>query len=329
MYQSVFEQFQFHWGMYHLEALLLWLDEFLYSVGYFWTTTVTLEECSSWFNFIRYYFDCCGIEKPLSVVPFDIHLFLCRYEDRLFSSIVLRQCQFIFAYLSSNWISSLALVIFIIVLLLCLMPLNIVGRGRFLVSVLLRMGSVLYSFFYGLVDSYLKHDTRNFFPFIFYIFMFVSLLNLCGMLPYSFVLTSHLIMTSSIACISWGGLLLYGFRTHGLRFFSIFYPKGLPFYLVPFICIIEVVSHVFRVVSLALRLFSNIVAGHILLEIVSMFLFKLAISSIFAIKFVIFMFGLVIIVVLFFFECAICILQGYIFAVLSCIYCRDYVQLTH
>src|SRR5690606_12811188 len=111
--------------------------------------------------------------------------------------------------------------------------------------------------------------------------------------------------------------------------FSIFYPKGLSFYLVPFICLIELVSHLTRLISLALRLFSNIVAGHILLDLISVFLFKMSISGIFSIKSLVVPVGFGIILVLFLFEVAISLSQGYIFAVLSCIYFKDYLDLYH
>ena len=187
----------------------------------------------------------------------------------------------------------------------------------------------VYTFFYELVYSYLKEETRYFFPFILFIFLFISILNLVGLIPYSFALTSHLIVTFSLAVFAWGAALMYGFEKHGLGLFSIFFPEGIAFHLVPLFCILEVLSHITRVISLALRLFSNIVAGHLLLDLISVFLFKMSISGIFSIKSLVVPVGFGIILVLFLFEVAISLLQGYIFAVLSCIYFKDYLDLYH
>jgi ATP synthase subunit 6 len=229
----------------------------------------------------------------------------------------------------SNWGSFIFFFLFFLVCLFFFKPFVFLEHRRFLLSFFFILIKKVYVFFYDLVYSYLKEDTRFFFPFIFFIFLFISIVNLTGMIPYSFALTSHLIMTFSLSVISWGGFVLYGFERHGFKLFSIFYPKGLSFYLVPFICLIELVSHLTRLISLSLRLFSNIVAGHILLDLISVFLFKMSMVNVFSFKLLLLPVGFGIIFVLFFFELAICLLQGYIFAVLSCIYCKDYLYLSH
>lgn len=234
-----------------------------------------------------------------------------------------------FFFLFSNWGFFAFTFFFFLVILFFFKPFIFFKDRRFLLSSVRILFNKVYTFFYELVYSYLKEETRYFFPFIFFLFLFISVINLIGLIPYSFALTSHLIVTLSLSVISWGGFLLYGFEKHGFKLFSIFYPKGLSFYLVPFICLIELVSHLTRLISLSLRLFSNIVAGHILLDLISVFLFKISISSVFSFKLLLLPFGFGIILVLFFFEFAICLLQGYIFAVLSCIYCKDYIDLSH
>lgn len=351
---TVFEQFQVSWGTYALDELFFWIESL---VVYFLVEMCGLGIAGEHLDWLRvlycYVLDSMVSENTESspdftgsTLGYNIDMVL-ECADVVDIG-VLTELTWMFSYIASNWLSALMSVLCIVWLMLFLMPLNGVGRHSVLVSLLIRMFSTLYSFFYDLVYSYLKHDTRNFFPFIFYIFLFITAFNLCGMLPYSLALTSHLVVTFSIAFVSWGGLILCGLDYHGMRLFSIFYPKGLSFYLVPFICVIEVVSHLFRFVSLALRLFSNIVAGHILVDIVCIFTLKLLsmlpnitnitnIDNLFSFSSLAFItFGTFLaylcfmtILVLFLFECAICILQGYIFAVLCTIYCRDYVQLTH
>jgi len=330
---SVFEQFQYHYGSYEVEAVLWWLTALLVPLNvYNLDEIVSLGEFLSWVDLIMAY-GAAEFSAPIlntAFFYFNDSSTLCVivnpfFGDTLVQKIVF-QCLLIFGYLTSNWLSSVLIIGFFVFWILFLWPVSVTGNRRLFVGLCNKIFSSLYLFFYDLVYSYLKDETRYFFPFIFYLFLFISFFNLCGMIPYSLTLTSHLIVTFSIAVISWGGVLLCGIERHGVRIFSIFYPNGLSFSLVPFVCLIEVVSHLTRVVSLALRLFSNIVAGHILLDLVSIFLFKLTVSSFLAMKAVVLFFGMAIVLVLFFFECAICLLQAYIFAVLSCIYCSDYVQ---
>jgi len=335
MVDSIFEQFGYHSVACEVEAILWWFTALISTLCvYHVDEMISFGEYLSWINLVTKYN--ATQEIHVGVIPFYL-IGLCScfvsiidvfFGESLMEKIAVH-CVFIIGYLMSNWVSSVLLVGVIIFFILMVLPVSIVGHRRFLVSACDKVFVSLYTFFYELVSSYLKKDTKYFFPFIFYIFLFISLLNLCGMMPYSLALTSHLIVTCSIAVISWGGFLLCGIERHGTKLFSIFYPNGLSFYLVPFVCLIEVISHIIRVLSLALRLFSNIVAGHILVDLVSLFLFKLTASSFLVLKVVILLVGLVILLILFFFECAICVLQGYIFSVLVTIYCKDYVQVMH
>ncbi len=182
----------------------------------------------------------------------------------------------------------------------------------------------IYLFIYNIVYLYLDVRGKMFFTFFFYLFLFICLSNLIGIIPFSFTITSHLNITFSISFIVWWGICLLGFYERGLEFFSAFYVKGIPFILVPFLALIEFISFSFRSVSLALRLFANIVAGHILLDTVALAIYKLINPFLFSIKFsLISIIPFILCIVLILFELVVAFLQGYIFIILSIIYLKD------
>lgn len=182
----------------------------------------------------------------------------------------------------------------------------------------------IYNFIYGTIHSYLSEKTKMFFPFFFYLFLFICLSNLVGIIPFSFTITSHLNVTFSLSFMVWWSICLLGFYESGLAFIAMFYVNGIPFILVPFLALIEFISFIFRSVSLALRLFANIVAGHILLDTVALFIYKLINPLFFSIKFsIISVLPIILCIVLILFELVVAILQGYIFVILSVIYLKD------
>jgi ATP synthase subunit 6 len=188
----------------------------------------------------------------------------------------------------------------------------------------------IYSFVYESVYEYLSNDGRKYFPFLFYLFVFISVSNLIGILPYSFTITSHLSITFSLAFVAWYGMAVgVGFNKYGLNIFSMFFPKTIPFRLVPLLVFIETISFVFKSVSLSLRLFANIVAGHILLDTIALVVHKMLFPSYFASakSILISIMPLIITIVLILFEMAVAVLQGYIFMILCCIYLKDMVDL--
>jgi ATP synthase subunit 6 len=197
-------------------------------------------------------------------------------------------------------------------------------KKNFSKSFILNMFKQLYSFIYNLVYQYLQKQGKVYFPFFFYLFLFICISNLIGILPYSFTTTSHLSITFTLSFIIWFGCSIIGFQINGLRFFSIFFPRGIPFILVPFLVIIELISYIFRSVSLALRLFANIVAGHILLDTLALFIHKMLYPSMITLSsIVISILPFIMCIVLILFETVVALLQGYIFIVLSCIYLKD------
>lgn len=166
---------------------------------------------------------------------------------------------------------------------------------------------------------------EKYFPVIFTLFLFVVTSNLIGLVPYSFTLTSHLIVTFSLALIVFISVNIIGFRHHGLKLFSLFLPAGtslsLAFLLVP----IELVSYLFKPISLSVRLFANLMAGHTLLKVIAGFGWGLMGCT--GLLFIAHYLPLVVLFPLFGLELAVALIQAYVFSILSCIYLNDAVNL--
>lgn len=223
-------------------------------------------------------------------------------------------------YITSTLIVSL----FIIILYVFFFFVLSFRKKKFSKSIILNLFKGLYDFMYNLVSSYLPEEGRIYFPFFFYLFLFICTSNLIGILPYSFTITSHLSITFALSFMVWFSCLIIGFQENGLRFFSLFFPRGIPFRLVPFLVAIEVISYIFRSVSLALRLFANIVAGHILLDTLALFIHKMLYpATITFTSVIISILPFIMCIVLILFERVVALLQGYTFVVLSCIYLKD------
>lgn len=158
-------------------------------------------------------------------------------------------------------------------------------------------------------------------PFMYSLFMFILVGNLTGMIPYSFSMTSHFILAFSLSFSIVIGATIIGFARHGLKFFSLFVPSGCPLPLLPLLVIIETISYLARAVSLGLRLAANVLAGHMLLVILSGFTFNIMQSGLFYI--VLGLFPLGFIVAFSALELAIAFIQAQVFVVLSCGYIRD------
>ncbi len=161
----------------------------------------------------------------------------------------------------------------------------------------------------------------KFFPFVFSLFMFVLFANLLGMFPYFFTVTSHIIVTFALAMLVIGTVLVYGFMKHGLGFLKLFVPSGVPGLLVPLIVVIEVVSFLSRPISLSVRLFANMLAGHITLKVFAGFIVSM--SSMGALGIAGSILPLFMTVALTGLEFLVAFLQAYVFAVLTCMYLND------
>jgi len=182
-----------------------------------------------------------------------------------------------------------------------------------------------YEFVQNMLYEALKERGNYFFPMIFTMFTFVFACNLLGMVPFTFTVTSHIIFTFSLGMIIFVGLNIIGLKQHGLHFFSLFLPPGAPLMLALLLVPIELISYVFRVVALSVRLFANMMAGHTLLKILATFAWKmLTIGGIFLI---IQLFPLAIIIAITGLELAIAFLQAYVWTTLVCLYLSDALNL--
>ena len=178
---------------------------------------------------------------------------------------------------------------------------------------------------YEFVASMLRDAAGNhgmrFFPFVFALFMFVLVANLLGIFPYFFTVTSHIIITFALALLVIGTVIIYGFWKHGLGFLKLFVPQGVPVALAPLVVAIEVVSFLSRPISLSVRLFANMLAGHITLKVFAGFVTSLSALGIAGVAGAVL--PLAMTVALTALELLVAFLQAYVFAVLTCMYLND------
>ena len=178
-----------------------------------------------------------------------------------------------------------------------------------------------YTFVAKMISDTAGSKARPYFPFIFSLFMFVLFCNMVGMLPYSFTVTSHIIVTLIMALFIFIAVTIIGFIKHGFKYLSIFVPSGVPAVLLPLITIIEIISYLSRPVSLSVRLFANMMAGHTMLKVFGGFVISLGlIGGWLPLTFSVALTGL---------EILVAFLQAYVFAILTCIYLNDALNLHH
>jgi F-type H+-transporting ATPase subunit a len=187
---------------------------------------------------------------------------------------------------------------------------------------------ISYEFVASTIRSTAGAEGMKFFPFVFSIFMFVLTLNMLGLIPYAFTVTSHIIVTAALAITVFLTVLFYGLWRHGLHFFNLFVPKGVPIYILPLIVAIEILSFVSRPISHSVRLFANMLAGHITLKVFAGFIILLG-GSLGAIGWVGSLLPFAMVVVLFALETLVAFLQAYVFAILTCIYLNDAIHPGH
>jgi F-type H+-transporting ATPase subunit a len=183
------------------------------------------------------------------------------------------------------------------------------------------LAEISYEFIATTLRSNAGAEGMRFFPFVFSLFMFVLVLNLIGMIPYTFTVTSHIIITSALAILVFVTVVSYGFWKHGLHFLAVFVPRGLPIYILPLVTFIEIMSFLSRPISHSVRLFANMLAGHITLKVFAGFVVMLG------------SFGLLgglgaslplaLTVALMALDLLVAFLQAYVFAILTCIYLND------
>jgi F-type H+-transporting ATPase subunit a len=184
-----------------------------------------------------------------------------------------------------------------------------------------RMQSVAelaYEFVANMVYENTGKDGMKYFPFVFSLFIFVLVLNMLGMIPYSFTVTSHIVVTFALAALVFVVVTGIGFARHGLGFLKLFKPEGLPVALVPIIVPIELISYLIRPISLSVRLFANMMAGHTLLKVFAGFVVSLGVAGVVPLIATVAFTGL---------EFLVAFLQAMIFAVLTSIYLNDAINM--
>jgi F-type H+-transporting ATPase subunit a len=177
----------------------------------------------------------------------------------------------------------------------------------------------MYDFISNMLKDNVGHEGRQYFPFVFSLFMFILFCNVLGLLPGAFTVTSHIVVTGAMALFVFVMVTIVGIVRHGLHFFTYFAPQGAPMWLMPLMIPIEIISYFIRPMSLSVRLFANMVAGHVMLAVIGGFAFALGVwAGWLPVAVVTMLFGL---------ELLIACLQAYVFTILTCIYLHDAIHL--
>jgi len=208
-----------------------------------------------------------------------------------------------------------ALFMVIAALLITAFTLLAMRKGALVPGRLQSVAEMSYEFVANMVRDNVGTAGMKYFPFIFTLFMFVLVLNMLGMIPYTFTVTSHIIVTFALAAFIFIGVTIIGFWKHGIGFLKFFVPSGVPFVMLPLLVVIEVISYLTRPVSLSVRLFANMMAGHTMLKVFGSFVVALGLLGGWAaLAFMVAFTGL---------EILVAFLQAYVFAILTCIYLND------
>jgi F-type H+-transporting ATPase subunit a len=220
-----------------------------------------------------------------------------------------------------------ALVMLIVVLAVSLLMIGATSRRALVPGRLQSIAEMSYEFVANTVRSSAGTEGMRFFPFVFSLFMFILFANIIGLIPYSFTVTSQIIVTAAFALLVFFIVIIYGFWRNGLHFLNLFVPKGVPVLILPAIVVIEVLSFVSRPISHSVRLFANMLAGHITLQVFAAFIVMLAGLGVLG------WFGavlpLALVVMLTALELLVAFLQAYVFAILTCIYLNDAIHPGH
>jgi len=228
----------------------------------------------------------------------------------------------IFGYLNLT-LTNLAL--YSILILLLVLSLHIVGNND--TKLLSSKWSIVLESFFASINSMVKEQIGKeiYLPFIYSLFFFILIANLTGNIPYSYTITSSIIVSIGLSLTIFIGVTILGLSIHKIHFFSYFIPSGTPLGLVPLLVLIELISYISRAGSLGIRLFANIVAGHTLLKILSTFLYQMFSGSIIIAILTLIPFS--IFITLIGLELAVSFIQAYIFSILVCSYIKDALEL--
>jgi F-type H+-transporting ATPase subunit a len=189
------------------------------------------------------------------------------------------------------------------------------------------MAELSYEFVANTVRSTAGKEGMKFFPLVFSLFMFIGVSNMIGIIPYTFTVSSHIIVTVALALLVFLTVLVYGFYKNGLKFFKLFVPQGVPIVILPLVVAIEVISFLSRPVSHSVRLFANMLAGHITLKVFASFVTMLGAFGV--VGWLGAVLPLALTVALTALELLVAFLQAYVFTILTCIYINDAIHPGH
>ena len=201
------------------------------------------------------------------------------------------------------------------------------GRRALVPGRVQSVAELTYEFVASTIKSTAGHEGMKFFPFVFTLFTFILTVNIIGLIPYTFTVTTHIVITATLALSVFLTVLVYGFWKNGLHFFNLFVPKGIPIYILPLIVFIEVLSFLSRPISHSVRLFANMLAGHITLKVFAGFIIMLGgfgiggwIGAALPLALTVSLTAL---------EMLVAFLQAYVFTILTCIYLNDAIHPGH
>jgi F-type H+-transporting ATPase subunit a len=201
------------------------------------------------------------------------------------------------------------------------------GRAALVPGRVQSLAEMSYEFVANMLRESAGREGMRFFPFVFSLFMFVLFLNVLGLVPYFFTVTSHIIITAALAFSVILLVIGYGFYKNGIGFLRLFVPQGVPGYLLPLVVAIEVLSFLSRPISLSVRLFANMLAGHITLKVFASFILMLGAFGAAGWVGAIIPFAMT--VALTALEVLVAFLQAYVFAILTCMYLNDAIHPSH
>ena len=214
------------------------------------------------------------------------------------------------------------------VVLISVLMIGGVAGGQLVPGRFQSMAEITYEFVATTVRSTAGSEGMKFFPLIFSLFMLICVSNLVGIIPYTFTISSHIIVTVALALLVFFIVLFYGLYRNGMKFFKIFIPSGIPIFVMPLVVFIEIFSFFLRPVSHSVRLFANMLAGHIALKVFAGFVVMLGVS-LGAVGWIGGVLPLALTVALTALELLVAFLQAYVFAILTCIYLNDAIHPGH
>jgi F-type H+-transporting ATPase subunit a len=208
-----------------------------------------------------------------------------------------------------------------IIAVLCVTLLFLLAPKNLIPTRLQSIAESIYEFIHNMTEEVLHENARTYFPFVLTLFTFILFCNVLGLIPYSFTVTSHIIVTLALALVVFIGATIIGFIRHGFGYLKLFVPSGVPAVLLPLVVVIEIVSYFIRPMSLSIRLFANMMAGHMMLKVTAGFVVMLGIAAGWL--------PLIAMVGLYGLELLVAVLQAYVFALLTCMYLSDAMHVDH